>query len=282
MKILVTGATGFIATALIKRLKEQGHAVSSIGRSFENNVEKITSFMKEEKCDGVIHLASLFLVQHTPQDLKNLIDSNILFPTAVLEASVAAKIPWFINTGTFWQHYEDKAYSPINLYAATKQAFEDIARYYIESSEINFVTIDLFNVFGPQDTRSKVFNLWLKISESGEILEMSPGEQILDITYIDNVTSGYLRMIELLSRDTEGKLRGQSFSLQSPERMTLRKLAELFERTTGRKLHIEWGKKNYRPREVMIPWQKGKKIPGWKPVISLEEGIRRTFSHYNS
>jgi CDP-paratose synthetase len=215
MKLLLTGATGFIGTNLEARLKKDGHEVLTIGRSFNNNVQEIVAFMNKEKFDGVIHLASLFLAAHKPEDIKNLIESNVLFPTTVLESAVAAKIPWFINTGTFWQHYKDKMYSPVNLYAATKQAFEDIAAYYMESSPINFVTIKLFNVFGPKDPRPKVFNLWLKISQSKETLEMSPGEQVMDITYIDNVIEGYVRMIELLSKDSKRKFNGKSFAIPS-------------------------------------------------------------------
>jgi CDP-paratose synthetase len=278
MKLLLTGATGFIGTNLQSRLQKDGHDVMTLGRSFNNNAQEITAFMTKEKFDGVIHLASLFLAQHKPEDIKNLIESNVLFPTTVLESAVAAKIPWFINTGTFWQHFKNKKYSPVNLYAATKQAFEDIAQYYIESSSINFVTIKLFNVFGPKDPRPKVFNLWLKISQTKETLEMSPGEQIMDITYIDNVIEGYVKMIYLLSKDSKRKLAGKSFAIPSKERMSLKKLATVFEKVTGVKLSIKWGVKGYRPREVMIPWKKGVKIPGWKQVVTLEEGIKRTFN----
>lgn len=278
MKLLITGATGFIGKNLVARLEKDGHEVMTIGRSFNNDIATITAFMQKEKFDGVIHLASLFLAQHKPEDVKNLIESNVLFSTAVLESAVASKIPWFINTGTFWQHFEDKKYSPVNLYAATKEAFEKIAQYYIETSPINFVTIKLFNVFGAGDIRPKVFNLWLKIAASGEVLEMSPGEQKIDITHVDNVIDGYVRMIELLSKDAKGKLKGKSFAIPSKERMSLKKLSQLFEKITGAKLNIKWGAKDYRPREVMMPWKKGKKIPGWKQRVSLEEGIRKTFN----
>ncbi len=278
MKLLLTGATGFIGTHLLLRLKEDGHEVMTLGRSFNNDAFQMAEFMKKEKFDGIIHLASLFLAQHKPEDIKNLIESNVFFSTAVLEAAVATEIPWFINTGTFWQHYRDKKYSPVNLYAATKQAFEDIAQYYYETFPINFVTIKLFNVFGPKDPRPKIFNLWLKISRSKETLEMSPGGQVIDITYIDNVIEGYIRMIGLLSKDAKRKFCGWSFVIPSKERMPLKRLSQLFEKITGAKLSIKWGAKDYRPREVMMPWKKGKKIPGWKPTVGLIEGIKRTFN----
>jgi CDP-paratose synthetase len=273
MKILVSGTTGFVGQHLVKRLAENGHEIFPLAHPTND-----FSFLEREKFDGVIHLASLFLAQHKSEDTVGLVDSNILLGTNLLEVSVKNNIPWFINTGTFWQHYEDKEYSPVNLYSATKQAFQDIAQYYIETSEIDFVTIKLIDTFGPNDTRPKLFNLWDKISRSGETLDMSAGEQIMDISFIDNVIDAYVQMIELISKDKERKLNGKSFAVTSGERMTLKELAKLFEKTTGKKLNINWGQRSYRPREVMVPWTKGETIPGWKQKVSIEEGIRKTFN----
>lgn len=291
MKILVSGANGFIGIHLIARLLQDGHVVCAIARPstnldifhkqklpyyiFDGNVPNLISFMRQEYFDGVIHLASRFLPQHKPEDLQDLLYSNVIFATSLLEAAVGSETGWFINTGTFWQHYRGKKYSPVNLYAATKQAFEAIAAYYAEASPINFVTIKLSDTFGPHDTRPKLFGLWKAISETRETLDMSPGHQILDISYIDNVIDGYLRIIALLVGDKK-VVRGKIFAIRAPKTMTLRQLATLFQKVTHRKLNINWGKRPYRPREVMTPWNKGKRIPGWKPRVSLEEGLRRT------
>lgn len=294
MKLLISGTTGFIGKNLVKRLLEEKHTVFTIVRPssnpssledsvtkfvFDGDMESLISFMQEEKIDGVIHLASLFLAGHKPDDIKGLIESNVLFGTQLLEASVKAEIPWFINTGTFWQHYENKKYSPVNLYAATKQAFEDIAKYYTETSNINFVTIKLSDTFGPFDTRPKIFNLWTKISQTKEKLGMSPGKQIIDISHIDNITDAYLQLIKLLSEDKKNKLKNKSFAIHSNERVTLRKLSKIFEELSKTKLNINWGEKEYRLREVMKPWTGGDKIPGWKVSVKLRDGIKKMFNN---
>lgn len=291
MKILISGATGFIGQHLVEKLLEKNNDVYAIVRPstqkevlnkrvklfiFNNNISDLISFIEKAKFDGVIHLASLFLAQHKPEDISDLVQSNVLFPTMLLEASSKNNVPWFINTGTFWQHYKNKRYSPVNLYAGTKQAFESIAEYYIETSAINFVTIKLCDTFGPRDTRPKILNLFSKISKTGEKLDMSPGKQIIDLSYIDNVVDGYIRMVDLLSKDKSKKLSGKSFVVSAGKRVTLKKLASIFEKVTKRKLNINWGGRGYRPREVMTPWGKGGKIPGWKPKISIEEGIQKT------
>lgn len=294
MKILITGATGFIGSHLIERLLKEKHKVYALVRpstdksklskkvsiyisdGSDNSIDNLKTFMISEKIDGIIHLASLFQAAHKPEDIQRLIQTNVQFGAEVLEAASLAKIPWFINTGTFWQHYKDKEYSPVNLYAASKQAFEVIAQYYTETTGLNFVTIKLNDTFGPFDTRSKVFALWSKISKSQEVLGMSPGEQIIDISYIDNVVDAYLQMITLISKDKNRKYNNKSFAVQSNKKMSLKKLAVLFEKVSGQKLNIDWGAREYRFREVMVPWSKGRKIPGWKQKVSLEEGIKKT------
>jgi nucleoside-diphosphate-sugar epimerase len=162
----------------------------------------------------------------------------------------------------------------VNLYAATKQAFEDIAKYYIETSKIKFVTLKLNDTFGPNDTRPKIFNLWDKIAKTGETLDMSPGDQIIDISYIDDIVAAYERLIEIFENG-EIDINGKSFALYSDNRLTLKELACLYEKITNRELNINWGGRPYREREVMIPWENGEKIPGYRQNITVEEGIRR-------
>jgi CDP-paratose synthetase len=293
MKILITGSTGFIGKHFIKKAREEKYSLCALVRPstnidflkkeniryyvFDDNMDKFIAFMQKEKFDGVLHLASLFVLQHKTEDIKELVNSNIYFGSMIIEACTKSDVKWFINIGTFSQHYKNKDYSPLNLYASTKQAFQDIIRYYAETSKINLVTIKLNDTFGPDDTRVKLLNIWNKVSKSGEVFDMSPGKQIVNMTYIGNVTDGFSKMIRLLSKDKERKLNGKSFIIKSKEEMSIKNLAKLFEKTTGRKLNIRWGVKGYRERENMKPWNKGKLIPGWAPKVTLQEGIRKTF-----
>jgi len=295
MKILVTGVTGFIGRHLAIRALKDGHRVCAIIRNqaVQSEMEKMNvacfidndsiadliDYYEREKFDGVIHCASYFRMEHQPEEIRDLIHSNVYFPTKLLESSIRTGVKWFINTGTFWQHYDNRNYSPVNLYAATKQAFESIAAYHLEISNINFVTLKLMDTYGPYDTRPKIFTLWKKIAETGEMLEMSQGEQLIDIVHVDDVVDAYFRMAELLRDDSTGVFKGQSFAVSSGTPISLRKLADIYAKVTGSKLNIEWGKKPYRKREVMVPWNQGQIIPGWRQKISLDEGIASLFSH---
>lgn len=286
MNILVTGATGFIGTNLTKELRKQ-HNLFILGQ-FEGDPEKLdlpgyvmsddinalAAYIRNNNIEGIIHLASLYLTVHTPEQVKDLVSSNVYFGTAVLEAaSLAGCVKWCLNTGSIWQNYNTKGmeYNPVNLYAATKQAFIDMAKYYTDVFNIRFCTLKLCDTYGPNDTRRKIFKLFKDYSESGEVLKMSPGEQLIDLIYITDIIAGFTHLVELLS---SGEKLEEEYVLTSGTQIPLKELAQLFCHVTERKLNIEWGGRPYRDREVMVPW-KGNPVPGWKAQISVEEGIRR-------
>ncbi len=295
MKILVTGITGFIGKHLTQALLEDSVEVFALlqkgtDNSFVNQysqiksieydgtIEEVLSFFQEHRFDGVIHLASVFLSQHKSKDINRLIEANVLFGAHLLEAATTTSVKWFINTGTFWQHYQDADYNPVNLYAATKQAFEDLAKYYYETSEICFVTLKLIDTYGPSDIRTKIFALWKKAAESGETLDMSPGDQLIDIVYVKDVINAYNLLVKHVEKNSQRLVSGDYFTVSSNNRISLRELAEIFQKVTKKELNINWGKRPYRNREVMIPWTEYKPVPGWKPRCSFEEGIPRMFS----
>lgn len=291
MKILVTGATGFIGQNLVSLLLKKDIEIFCLVRensdcstihkeakiiTYNKEIDSLLEVFEKEKFDGVIHLASLFLSEHKTSDISNLISSNIEFGTVILEACKKSEVKWFINTGTFWQNYENKDYNPVNLYAATKEAFENIAKYYTQTSNLIFTTIRLNDTFGPNDTRNKVFNLWAKIAKSGETLEMSAGEQLIDISYIEDVVLAYEILISHLNSKEAVSFKDKVFAVKSQTRASLKELSKIFEKATNSKLNIIWGGREYRQREVMQPWEKGELVPSWSPKYTLEEAIKKT------
>ena len=289
MKLLVTGATGYIGLELIKKL-QNNYAITVLVRK-NSDVEQlhkinceiiyyaqyteINEVFRIHTFEGVVHLASNVVVEHQESDINPLIESNITFGTFLLEACKQNNVKWFINTGTFWQNFEDDTFNPVNLYAATKEAFEIMAKYFTETSNLTFMTIKLNDTFGPNDPRPKIFNLWTKIAKSGESLAMTKGEQIIDISYIDDVISAYIQLINLLKLDAHS-YNNKTFVVSNKERVTLKELSNIFQKVTNTQLNIEWGTKEYREREVMIPYTKGLSIPGFEQKYTLKEAILKT------
>lgn len=288
-KIVVTGGTGFIGSHLVPFLAEQGYEVHILQRNESKKWEiqcvhshiippqenDFLALIKEIQPEGVIHLATYFQASHKTEQIKDMISANVTFGCLLLQAVAQLPQIWFLNIGTFWQHINAEPYSPVNLYAATKQAFEDIAAYYAQMYPINFLTLCLNDTYGPGDRRLKIFNIWKRLLSSEEPLDMTAGEQILDILYITDVTAAIKQCISLLENDKERKLNKKIVFASSAETYTLRQIAELFEQTAGKKLKINWGKKAYRPKEIMVPRCFGIPVPGWKSKVSLESGIKR-------
>jgi nucleoside-diphosphate-sugar epimerase len=287
---LITGATGFIGSHLVRRLVFEGARVhvlalsndtcapiSDLGDSvvihrYDGTTASVLGAIQKSGPEVVFHLASLFLASHTSDDVSRLIESNLLFSTQLLEGCTKNGVGRFVNTGTSWQHYQDDEYNPVCLYAATKDAFERIIRYYLEVSELKTITLKLFDTYGPGDARPKVISLFRRIALSGETLKMSPGEQQIDLVYIDDVVDAFLAADGRL-RSGAGK-KSESFAVSTGAAVSLKKLAEIFSKVIGKELNIEWGGRPYRDREVMTPWKGGRSLPGWQARIGLEEGLR--------
>lgn len=288
---LITGATGFIGRHLAEALVENGWEVHCLIRenSDLSGISRLKDRLKVHVYDGtlrslermfavarprtVFHLASLSLASHRAEQIEPLLHSNILLPTQLTEVMIRNECYHIVNTGTFWQHYQDDGYHPVNLYAATKQAFEDILTYYVETSPLRAITLKLYDTYGPQDERKKLFPLLKQLTISHEPLAMSPGQQRIDLVYIDDVVNAFLVAGEHLSSMHPGE--AASFAVSSGDPVPLKEVVSLFEEILGRRLPVQWGGRAYRPREVMAPWQSGLSLPGWKALVPLREGIMR-------
>ncbi len=288
---LVTGATGFIGSHLVRRLVREGWRVSVLAREptnvaetlsqlplltvhhYRGSVESIQGALEHSRPDVVFHLASCFVAEHGEQDIEPLIDSNIRFGLQLLEAMTHVGVRQLVNTGTAWQHYLNEPYNPVCLYAATKQAFEDILAYYVAAGQVSAVTLKLFDTYGPGDRRKKLIPFLLRAMHTGEVLHMSPGEQQLDLVFVDDVVDAYLQSVACLKAN--GSLPTRSFAVSAGETVSVRELVDVFASVAGAPLNIVWGVRPYRKREVMYPWRTGKGLPGWTPKVPLREGIAR-------
>ena len=288
MRTLMTGSTGFIGRRLASVLVQNGHEVHAVVRTqtdlarlvpgvephlHDGDADTLSSILTKTTPDIVVHLAARFQDRHVPGDVERLIKDNITFGAMLLEAMAQAGTRRLVNTSTSWQHYQGQAYSPTCLYAATKQAFEALLRYYTDTQGLNVLTLKLFDTYGPHDPRGKLVSQFLRMLRDGSSLDMSPGEQLLDLVHVDDVVSAYMVAMErLMSGVAPGE---ESYAVSSGRHIQLREFAALFSACAGAPLHINWGARPYREREVMTPWSTGLSLPGWRPRIGLGEGLSR-------
>lgn len=284
-RALITGSTGFVGSRLTVDLVTAGWAVHRLLRAgledpefidgvcdhvWDGSTDAAMAILAEARPDAVIHLASLFLAEHSARDLEALVSANVLAGLQVVEAATAAGCRGFVNAGTSWQHFDSAEYDPVCLYAATKQSFEDLLAYYVGARDLRVVTLKLFDTYGPGDVRPKLFTALRTASHGGEPLAMSPGEQLLDLVCIDDVTRAFVSAAEVVSGGGAGGHR--VYAVPSGERHTLKDVVALYESVTGRHVPVRWGGRAYRGREVMTPWE-GPSLPGWRAEVDLRRGI---------
>ncbi len=289
--ILLTGATGFIGSHLVRRLIGDGWRVHVVVRAESSRVlldglggdvcfhvhdgttEGMIKIVKDAAPVAVFHLASLFLAQHTAGDVTRLMRSNVEFPAQLLEAMAVNDVRMLINTGTSWQHFRNLEYNPVCLYAATKQAFDAILRFYVDNNALKAITLKLFDTYGPGDPRPKLVNLFQRTTASGAALAMSPGEQLIDLVYIDDVVDAFMVAFARLQAGLVEALEEYGISSEAP--LPLKEVAATYARVSACPLNIDWGARAYRPREVMQPWTAFKRLPGWHPKVDLASGFAR-------
>lgn len=290
--LLITGASGFIGSHLIKKYLSIGFTVHIIIRpeSDIDHLSKIKSNLFIHTHDGttenlfdilqnikpmlVIHLAASFSNSiHKFQNLDNLVESNILFGLQLVQAMVMNDVKYFINTGTSWQHYEHKNYSPICLYSATKQAFKDVLQYYVEATDLRVISLKLYHTYGPDDRRNKLFCLLRNAIKNKQTLKMTPGEQLIDIVFIDDVVDAYFKASNRLISEVGNK--DEEFFVSSGNHITLKNLVRKYYEIMKEKENIIWGGNKYRFREEMVPYNKGEILPGWYPRINIDQGIKK-------
>lgn len=288
---VITGATGYIGSHVLKYLLSQDWEIHIIAQSEfgYSNIEDVKDYIhiyeygcglssmikyfQEINADVVFHLAAAVITNYKPEQITTLIQSNIQFGTEVLEAMKFSSTRLFIGTGSYWQNYNSDSYNPVDLYAATKEAFEKILQYYVDAHDFRAITLRLFDVYGEDDKRPKLLNLLKEIAGTERSIDVSPGEQYLDMVHISDVCSAYYKAYELLN--SERLIKNEIYGIYTGERMCLKEIVKLFSNVLKQNLNVNFGKRAYKNREVMEPMKHYKCLPQWVPAISLREGLER-------
>ena len=281
MKIFLTGANGFIGSHLKNFLEKDGDEVFSCYRDkkfagkndfiYEEKINNLINFFKKIKPDMVIHLGALFISEHKSHDVEPLISSNIKFTNYILEAMSKSGCDKIINTGTSWQNYKNNYYSPVSLYAATKQASLDILYYYHKVHNINYINLKLFDTYGPNDKRKKLFQLLLSHNNKSKKLKMTGGNQKNNLTHVFDVCRANNITKKILYSKKNCSL---EYAVASSKNIKLKNLVNKFIKLNKLKINIGWGEKNYRKIEVFEPWNNYKIVPRYKPQYDLDDGLK--------
>lgn len=275
MKVLITGAEGFIGSHLVERLLNDGHRVTGldltggIDLSEEKNLGKYF-----QQVDWVFHLAGASDIIPSivrPLDYHR---ANTTATVNVLEACRKAGVKKFIYAASSTCYGknppvptpESVPIVPQYPYALTKYLGELCCLHWAKFYKLPVVSLRLFNVYGPRSRVSTdygpVFSTFLAQKLAGAAFTVvGDGTQTRDFTYVSDVVEAFITA-------AKSNVVGEVFNVGSGGTYSINQLVKLL---GGPVVHIP-----KRPGEPNCTWadiSKIKRMLGWKPKISFEEGV---------
>ncbi len=313
MKILITGAAGFIGSHLLEELVKQKHDVigvdnydeflypadykrknlqeveQNVGKKveiipFDINSSKIVDLLKSENPDVIVHLAARAGVRASLKDPLSYSEFNIRGTINLLEAARQAGVEHFVfgssssvygKTDRIPFVEDDYADKPLSVYAASKRSGELMCYAYHNIYGLSVNCLRFFTVYGPRQRPDMAIHKFTRMIESGEqITIFGDGTSKRDYTYCKDIVQGIIGAINYR--------RGfEVFNLGNSQVVELNYLISLIEKETGKKAitkRVPWPKTD--PLVTSADITKAKKMLGYSPKTNIEEGIRNFVEWY--
>ncbi len=299
MKTLITGGAGFIGSHLQDELIKRGHKVvviDNLSTGKKENINKKAKFYKvdicspkiskvfqKEKPEIVFHLAAIPRVPLSVKDPVKTSKANILGTINVFKACVDAKVKRVIFASSSSVYGDQKKLplketmipNPVSPYGLQKLVCEQFAKLFFQLYKLPIVCLRYFNVYGPRidfnSEYSLVIGKFLKQKAQGKPLTIyGDGNQSRGFCYVDDVVRATILAAQ--SKKIKG---GEVINIGSEKSYTINYLAKLI-----------GGPVKYlppRPGDVLhtrADITLAKKLLGWQPKISFEEGLKKTIEWF--
>ena len=311
MKVLITGAAGFIGSHLCEKLLARGDMVIALDnfndyyateRKRENihqlrnhpccilckadicDGEAINRIFAEHRPEAVIHLAAYGAVRYSIGRAKLYTDVNIRGSINLLEAAREIGVENFVfaSTSSVYGNTKhlpfvetDPCNQPLAPYPASKKAVELMGYTYHHLHGLNFSALRLFNVYGPRGRPDMMpFIVTDSIVNQREIILFDEGQMKRDWTYIDDIIDGVIAAIDK-------PLGYELINLGRGEPVIMTDLVEIIERLVGHKAILSTPPAPLsEPKITFADIAKARRLLGYNPQISLKAGLRQFWEWY--
>lgn len=290
-KIIVTGATGFLGSNIVRQLLGRGAFVYGIVR-LSANLSRLTDAKNNPNLklvetkdvladfsslavDGVIHTATQY--GRRGESSEEIIEANETLPKELWDALRNSGSGFFINTDTFMPadvSLDDRYY----MYAKTKKNFLSYATSTL-SDNLKFINLVVYHMYGPGDNTTK-FLPWVigEMKQNTESIDLSPGDQTRDFIFIDDVVSAFMRVLDK-KQDFKNF---EEFHIGTGREHGIKEAVETLKQYLGSTTELTWGARQYQSGEIMhacADISKNGTIE-WKAEVSLNDGLKRTAEYY--
>jgi nucleoside-diphosphate-sugar epimerase len=306
MDALVTGAAGFIGSALSKELLRRGHSVIGVDsltnyydiRLKERNLANIVSDRFTFHCDSLntidlvslLHSVDWVFHQAGQPGIRNswgadfgiYVRENIEATQKLLEAArtsrrlrrlIYASSSSIYGDASRFPTGEDIGPRPISPYGVTKLAAENLCSLYAKNFGVPTVSLRYFTVYGPGQRSDMAFTRFIKAAVANETIAIfGNGQQLRDFTYIDDVVRANILAAE---RETEP---GSIFNVAGGCSVSVNNVLDLLRHMVGEPLKVE-----YRDKAAGDVRRTGgditriEEVLHWSPVVGIEEGFGNQF-----
>ncbi|HBO99599.1 MAG: dTDP-glucose 4,6-dehydratase [Candidatus Uhrbacteria bacterium GW2011_GWF2_41_16] len=309
MKILVTGGAGFIGSNFIRymlREHPEDQVINMDALTYAGNLENLAdvehdpryTFVKVDIChrpfvfemvkmvDAIVHIAAETHVDRSILDASSFVRTNVAGTQTLLDAAVAAGGKRFHHVSTDEvfgalgpydpPFNEQTPYAPRNPYSATKAASDHLVRSYFHTHKLPVTLSNCSNNYGPYMFPEKLIPLSIShLFEGQKIPVYGDGGQVRDWIFVED----HCRAIDTVLR--HGRM-GETYLFGGEAETTNLELIRRLLAILGKKeSSIEFVKD--RPghdRRYAMDFSKAQQELGWKPLVSLDEGLRRTTDWY--
>lgn len=310
---LVTGGAGFIGANLVAYLLTYGakkvRVLDNLATGFQGNLSEFVShpafeFMEGdirdlntckkamEGMDYVSHQAALGSV---PRSINDPITSNVVNVTGFLNMLVAQKesssvkrMVYAASSSTYGDSknlpkVEGTIGKPLSPYAVTKLVNELYADVFYKTYQTETIGLRYFNVFGPKQSPKGAYAAVIPLFMQALKDEVAPtingdGEQTRDFTFVENAVQANVRAF--FAPDAAVN---EVFNVAYGDRISLNTLWESLQETSGKKIKATYGPpRKGDVRDSLADISKGKKLLGYDPLFSVEEGMKLTWEHFVS
>ena len=286
--ILLTGTSGFIGKNFLKNALYNGYRVLDILRKknkknkelkslkrkynqtynsiFYSRVEEINDKLKNKKIDYFINFATLYKNSHKRDEIPLFINSNIVFPTIILE-SIYLKVKKIINIGSMMQHINGGDYLPKNFYASTKSGFEMILKFYSsQKKNLKCYNLKFFESFGEFDKRKKLIPTLIKNYKENLQTKVISNRLELNIIHVNDI----IKAVNILLKKN---LKSDDYCLAHNKNIKISNLISRINNKSNKKIKVKFlNKKTEKPFISKI-----RILPGWKADKNLQRKIENKF-----
>ena len=295
MHYLITGANGFIGSHLVRSILEKNLGKVSILIRKTSSIHRIKDLLSRlkvffyeeglfasENIDICYHLAWIGVANTYRND--DLYEKNNEISFFVLKLCRLNNIKKLIALGSQAEYgikqskvSEKDSLEPITEYGKSKKKISQMMKSYCLCHGIEFIWVRLFSSYGPYDQDCWLIPYVIKKYLSGKHPQLTAGEQLQDFLYISDVVDG---LIELMRLRFIGDI-----NLGSSSAVKIREVVEKIFFYVSPKTELIFGEIPYRiDQQYLIEADMSLffSFTSWRPMVSLEDGIKKTIEYYKS